>query len=84
MGKTAKTIRRSSCARGIGKFHPHQSAYLVSSTVTAIGTISTWPLEKARPDFEHAFMRFVSDSQSQMRRRKFWLKRHKGVPDGSW
>lgn len=47
-----------------------------------VGMILTWPLERAKPDFEHAFMRFVSESQRQMERRKFGLKHRKGAPDG--
>lgn len=56
----------------------------VSLNVTAIGMISTWPLERARPDFERAFMRLVSESQSRVERRKSGSKRRKGVSDGNW
>ena len=50
----------------------------------AIGMILTWPLERATPDFEHAFMRFVSGNQRQTGRRRFGLKRPKVAPDGTW
>ena len=49
-----------------------------------IGTILIWPLGRARPDFERAFMRFVSNKRSRMGRRKFGSKPREGVPGGSW
>ena len=82
MGRMKTIIRRLSCARGTGEFRPRRSLQ-VFSTVTTIGTILTWPLGRARPDFERAFMRFVSDRRSRMGRRKFGSKLRKGVPDGS-
>ena len=63
---------------------PFRILFLGLLNVSATGMILTWPQDRARPGFEHAFMRLVSESQSRMGRRKFGLKRRKGVLDGNW